>query len=94
MATIQQKRTSELAKINAAALKAGELAVLLSEDEKGKLFVGVDGQAGSAVAVRAGHADTAGRADTAASADAATKLANAHNVSATGEVTADRKSVV
>lgn len=88
MATIQQKRASELAKINAAALKAGELAVLLSEDEKGKLFVGVDGQAGSAVAVRAGHADTAGRADTAASADAATKLANAHNVSATGEVTA------
>ena len=88
MATIQQKRASELAKINAAALKAGELAVLLSEDEKGKLFVRVDGQAGSAVAVRAGHADTAGRADTAASADAATKLANAHNVSATGEVTA------
>lgn len=88
MATIQQKRASELAKINAAALKAGELAVLLSEDEKGKLFVGVDGQAGSAVAVRAGHADTAGRADTAASADAATKLAHAHNVSATGEVTA------
>lgn len=88
MATIQQKRAYELAKINAAALKAGELAVLLSEDEKGKLFVGVDGQAGSAVAVRAGHADTAGRADTAASADAATKLANAHNVSATGEVTA------
>lgn len=85
MATIQQKRASELAKINAAALKAGELAVLLSEDEKGKLFVGVDGQAGSAVAVRAGHADTA---DIAASADAATKLANAHNVSATGEVTA------
>lgn len=85
MATIQQKRASELAKINAAALKAGELAVLLSEDEKGKLFVGVDGQAGSAVAARAGHADTA---DTAASADAATKLANAHNVSATGEVTA------
>lgn len=85
MATIQQKRASELAKITAAALKAGELAVLLSEDEKGKLFVGVDGQAGSAVAVRAGHADTA---DTAASADAATKLANAHNVSATGEVTA------
>ena len=82
MATIQQKRASELAKINAAALKAGELAVLLSEDEKGKLFVGVDGQAGTAVAVRAGHADTA------ASADAATKLANAHNVSATGEVTA------
>lgn len=82
MATIQQKRTSELAKIKAAALKAGELAVLLSEDEKGKLFVGVDGQAGTAVAVRAGHADTA------ASADAATKLANAHNVSATGEVTA------
>lgn len=88
MATIQQKRASELAKINAAALKAGELAVLLSEDEKGKLFVGVDGQVGSAVAVRAGHADTAGRAETAASADAATKLANAHNVSATGEVTA------
>lgn len=88
MATIQQKRASELAKINAAALKAGELAVLLSEDEKGKLFVGVDGQVGSAVAVRAGHADTAGRADTAASADAATKLANANNVSATGEVTA------
>lgn len=85
MATIQQKRASELAKINAAALKAGELAVLLSEDEKGKLFVGVDGQAGSAVAVRAGHADTA---DITASADAATKLANAHNVSATGEVTA------
>jgi hypothetical protein len=82
MATIQQKRASELAKIKAAALKAGELAVLLSEDEKGKLFVGVDGQAGTAVAVRAGHADTA------ASADAATKLANAHNVSATGEVTA------
>lgn len=82
MATIQQKRASELAKIQAAALKAGELAVLLSEDEKGKLFVGVDGQAGTAVAVRAGHADTA------ASADAATKLANAHNVSATGEVTA------
>lgn len=85
MATIQQKRASELAKINAAALKAGELAVLLSEAEKGKLFVGVDGQAGTAVAVRAGHADTA---DTAASADAATKLANARNVSATGEVTA------
>ena len=82
MATIQQKRASELAKIKAAALKAGELAVLLSEDEKGRLFVGVDGQAGTAVAVRAGHADTA------ASADAATKLANAHNVSATGEVTA------
>lgn len=82
MATIQQKRAYELAKINAAALKAGELAVLLSEDEKGKLFVGVDGQAGTAVAVRAGHADTA------ASADTATKLANAHNVSATGEVTA------
>lgn len=82
MATIQQKRAYELAKIKSAALKAGELAVLLSEDEKGKLFVGVDGQAGSAVAVRAGHADTA------ASADAATKLANAHNVSATGEVTA------
>ena len=82
MATIQQKRASELAKITAAALKAGELAVLLSEDEKGKLFVGVDGQAGTAVAVRAGHADTA------ASADAATKLANAHNVSVTGEVTA------
>lgn len=35
MATIQQKRASELAKITAAALKAGELAVLLSEDEKG-----------------------------------------------------------
>lgn len=34
MATIQQKRASELAKINAAALKAGELAVLLSEDER------------------------------------------------------------
>ena len=85
MATIQQKRASELAKINAAALKAGELAVLLSDAEKGKLFVGVDGQAGTAVAVRAGHADTA---DTAASADAATKLANARNVSATGEVTA------
>lgn len=82
MATIQQKRASELAKIKAAALKAGELAVLLSEDEKGKLFVGTDGQAGTAVAVRAGHADTA------ASADVATKLANAHNVSATGEVTA------
>lgn len=82
MATIQQKRASELAKITAAALKAGELAVLLSEDEKGKLFVGVDGQAGTAVAVRAGHADTA------TSADAATKLANARNVSATGEVTA------
>lgn len=82
MATIQQKRASELAKIKSAALKAGELAVLLSEDEKGKLFVGVDGQAGTAVAVRAGHADTA------ASADAATKLANAHNVSVTGEVTA------
>ena len=82
MATIQQKRASELAKIKSAALKAGELAVLLSEDEKGKLFVGVDGQAGTAVAVRAGHADTA------ASADSATKLANAHNVSATGEVTA------
>lgn len=82
MATIQQKRASELAKINAAALKAGELAVLLSEDEKGKLFVGVDGQAGSAVAVRAGHADTAAKADEAA------KLSTAHNVSATGEVTA------
>lgn len=82
MASIQQKRALELAKINAAALRAGELAVLLSEDEKGKLFVGVDGQAGTAVAVRAGHADTA------ASADAATKLANARNVSATGEVTA------
>lgn len=82
MATIQQKRASELAKINTAALKAGELAVLLSEDEKGKLFVGVDGQAGSAVAVRAGHADTAAKADEAA------KLSTAHNVSATGEVTA------
>ena len=82
MASIQQKRALELAKINAAALRAGELAVLLSEDEKGKLFVGVDGQAGTAVAVRASHADTA------ASADAATKLANARNVSATGEVTA------
>ena len=85
MATIQQKRASELAKINAAALKAGELAVLLSDDEKGKLFVGVDGQAGSAVAVRAGHADTAAKA---ASADEAAKLSTAHNVSATGEVTA------
>lgn len=82
MATIQQKRTSDINKLNAAALRAGELAVLLSEDEKGKLFVGVDGQAGSAVAVRAGHADTA------ASADAAAKLSTAHNVSATGEVTA------
>lgn len=88
MATIQQKRASELAKINAAALKAGELAVLLSEDEKGKLFVGVDGQAGSAVAVRAGHADTAAKADTATKADEAAKLSTAHNVSATGEVTA------
>lgn len=88
MATIQQKRASELAKIAAAALKAGELAVLLSEDEKGKLFVGVDGQAGSAVAVRAGHADTAAKADTATNADEAAKLSTAHNVSATGEVTA------
>lgn len=85
MATIQQKRASELAKINAAALKAGELAVLLSEDEKGKLFVGVDGQAGTAVAVRAGQADTAAKA---AKADEAAKLTNARNVSATGEVTA------
>lgn len=88
MATIQQKRALELAKINAAALRAGELAVLLSDDDKGKLFVGVDGQAGTAVPVRAGHADTAAHADTATSADAATKLANARNVSATGEVTA------
>ena len=88
MATIQQKRASELTKINAAALKAGELAVLLSEDEKGKLFVGVDGQAGTAVAVRAGHADTAANADTATKADEAAKLSTAHNVSATGEVTA------
>lgn len=82
MASIQQKRTSNIEKLNAAALKAGELAVLLSEDEKGKLFVGVDGQAGTAVAVRAGHADTA------TNADAADKLSNKHNFSATGDVTA------
>lgn len=82
MATIQQKRATELAKITAAQLKAGELAVLLSEDDKGKLFVGTDGQAGTAVAVRAGHADTAAKADEAA------KLSTAHNVSAAGEVTA------
>lgn len=88
MASIQQKRTSDINKLNAAALRAGELAVLLSEDEKGKLFVGVDGQAGSAVAVRAGHADTAAKADTATKADEAAKLSTAHNVSATGEVTA------
>lgn len=85
MAIIQIKRASELAKINAAALKAGELAVLLSEDEKGKVFVGVDGQVGTAVAIRAGHADTA---DSATKADAADKLSNAHNFSATGDVTA------
>lgn len=88
MASIQQKRTSDINKLNAAALRAGELAVLLSEDEKGKLFVGVDGQSGSAVAVRAGHADTAAKADTATKADEAAKLSTAHNVSATGEVTA------
>ena len=82
MASIQQKRASELAKITAASLKAGELAVLLSEDDKGKLFVGTDGQAGTAVAVRAGHADSATKAD------AADKLSNAHSFSATGEVTA------
>lgn len=88
MASIQQKRTSDVSKLNTAALKAGELAVLLSEDEKGKLFVGVDGQAGTAVAVRAGHADTAVKADSATNADAADKLSNKHNFSATGEVTA------
>lgn len=77
MAIIQIKRASELAKINAAALKAGELAVVLGSGvDAGKLYVGVDGVAGTAIPVKA------------SSADVATKLATAQNFSIAGDVTA------
>lgn len=77
MATIQIKRASTLAKITAAQLKAGELAVVLGAGaDAGKLYVGVDGVAGTAIPVKASGADIAN------------KLANAQNFSITGDVTA------
>lgn len=77
MAIIQIKRTSELAKITAAQLKAGELAVVLGTGaDAGKLYVGVDGVAGTAIPVKASGADIAN------------KLANAQNFSIEGDVTA------
>lgn len=77
MAIIQIKRTSELAKITAAQLKAGELAVVLGTGaDAGKLYVGVDGVAGTAIPVKASGADIAN------------KLANAQNFSITGDVIA------
>lgn len=77
MAIIQIKRTSELAKITAAQLKAGELAVVLGTGaDAGKLYVGVDGVAGTAIPVKASDADIAN------------KLANAQNFSIEGDVTA------
>lgn len=79
MAIIQIKRTSELAKITAATLKAGELAVVLGTGaDAGKLYVGVDGVAGTAIPVKASGADIAN------------KLANAQNFSIEGDVTATR----
>lgn len=77
MAIIQIKRTSELAKITAAQLKAGELAVVLGTGaDAGKLYVGVDGVAGTAIPVKASGADIAN------------KLASAQNFSIEGDVTA------
>lgn len=77
MAIIQIKRASELAKITAAQLKAGELAVVLGTGvDAGKLYVGVDGVAGTAIPVKASGADIAN------------KLANAQNFSIEGDVTA------
>ncbi len=77
MATIQIKRASTLAKITAAQLKAGELAVVLGTGaDAGKLYVGVDGVAGTAIPVKASGADIAN------------KLANAQNFSIAGDVTA------
>lgn len=77
MAIIQIKRTSELAKITAAQLKAGELAVVLGTGaDAGKLYVGVDGVAGTAIPVKASGTDIAN------------KLANAQNFSIEGDVTA------
>lgn len=77
MAIIQIKRASELAKITAAQLKAGELAVVLGTGaDAGRLYVGVDGVAGTAIPVKA------------STADVATKLATAQNFSIAGDVTA------
>ena len=70
--SIQIKRGS-LDKINAASLKAAELAL---ETGSNTLYTGIDGQAGTAVPVRAGSAATA------------TKLAAGKDFSISGDVTA------
>lgn len=80
MATIQNKRGTVLANVSGAALKPGEIAFYIGNDaNKGLGYVGIDGQAGTAVPFRAGSAQTA---------DTATKLATAQNISVTGNVTA------
>lgn len=80
MAIIQNKRSNAVANITAAALKAGELAFVVGVGaDQGLGFIGIDGQAGTAVKLRAGSAE---------SADTATKLATARNISLTGVVTA------
>lgn len=80
MAIIQNKRSNAVANITAAALKAGELAFVVGVGaDQGLGFIGIDGQAGTAVKLRAGSAE---------SADTATKLTTARNISLTGVVTA------
>lgn len=73
--SIQIKRGS-LDKINAASLKAAELAL---ETGSNTLYTGIDGQAGTAVPVRAGSAATA---------TTATKLSAGKDFSISGDVTA------
>lgn len=80
MAIIQNKRGTVLANVSGATLKAGEIAFYIGNDaNKGLGYVGIDGQAGTAVPFRAGSAQTA---------DTATKLATAQNISIAGDVTA------
>lgn len=71
--SIQIKRGANKAKIDAATLKAGELALDMATNV---LYVGKDGQTGTAVPIAAGST---------ASAD---KLTTARNFSTTGDVTA------
>lgn len=73
---IQHKRASAKAKIDAAALKAGELAFITSGADAGLGFVGVDGQVGTAISLKVNNA-----------AEAA-KLSTARNITLAGNVTA------
>ncbi|HAU85880.1 MAG TPA: hypothetical protein DCW90_10360 [Lachnospiraceae bacterium] len=80
MAIIQNKRGNAVANITGASLKAGEIAFVIGAGtDQGLGYVGIDGQAGTAVPFRAGTAKVA---------DEATKLSTSRNFSLTGAVTA------